>query len=92
MQMLKNKKGFALGELATIGVTFVVIGIVLSMGAKVLSKIGEGQMVRTSFALPIGVKECRGIHVDTQVSPSEPSVHRAPPGMPGAPRASRNRR
>jgi len=41
MQLLKNKKGFTLQDLATIGVTFVVIAIVLGMGAKVLQKMTD---------------------------------------------------
>lgn len=40
--MLKNKDGFTLGQLASIGVTFVVIAIVLSMGAK--SKLSDSYL------------------------------------------------
>jgi len=41
MRVLKNKKGFTLGQLAAVGVTFVVIAIVLGMGAKVLDKVDD---------------------------------------------------
>jgi len=37
--MLRNKEGFTLGQLASVGVTFVVIAIVLGMGAKILGKM-----------------------------------------------------
>lgn len=36
-----NKKGFTLNQLAGVGVTFVVIAIVLAMGAKVLDKTDD---------------------------------------------------
>ena len=49
MQVLKNKKGFTLGQLAAVGVTFVVIAIVLGMGAKVLEKV-EGGMTENTTA------------------------------------------
>ena len=41
MQKLMNKKGFTLGQLAAVGVTFVVIAIVLGMGAQILEKMIE---------------------------------------------------
>jgi hypothetical protein len=42
-KMMKNKKGMGIGDLQTIGISFVVIAIVLGLGASVLTDIQTTQ-------------------------------------------------
>jgi len=56
MQFLKSKKGFTLQDLATIGVTFVVIAIVLGMGAKVLDKVDNDMSGTAAAAVANGTE------------------------------------
>ena len=42
METKLNKKGFAIGDLLPLGMTFVVLGIGLAIGAKVVSDTGDG--------------------------------------------------
>ena len=41
--LMKNKKGYAIGDLLPLGIAFVVVTITLSMGAQVLGDINGGQ-------------------------------------------------
>lgn len=41
--MLKSKKGFRLGDMSGIAIAFVVIAVVLGLGATVLGQIQDGQ-------------------------------------------------
>lgn len=43
MKMLKNKKGFTLQQLAPIAISFVVIAIVLGIGATVVEDVQDTQ-------------------------------------------------
>jgi hypothetical protein len=44
---MKNKKGLALGDMPTIGITFVVIAVVLSVGASILAGVQSNQTADT---------------------------------------------
>jgi hypothetical protein len=43
--MLKSKKGFTISDLAPIAVAFVIITVVISMGAVILTEINETDTV-----------------------------------------------
>jgi hypothetical protein len=47
MDMLKNKKGFQIGDLLPIGITFVVLGVALSVGLQIQGDV-KGDMTANS--------------------------------------------